>query len=103
MSSARDSDRKGYDDNDGTFPDDSLVLVRYPLGQAVSERDRWPWLPGSILGQCGPNEWHVRIDVDELAEIEDGEVWYPACFRDRSELQPMTADDSDENADGHGT
>ena len=83
--------------NDGRFPDDAEVEARYPLaGQMV--RDEWPWLPATILRQCGPNEWYVRIDVDELAEpdeLGDDLMWYPACFRDASELRysPAKAED----------
>jgi hypothetical protein len=42
------------EDNDGRFPDDSLVEVRYPrnLQEEQGDRSAWPWLPGSILGQC---------------------------------------------------
>ena len=48
-----------HEDNDGRFPDDSLVEVRYPrdLQEELGDRSGWPWLPGSILGQCGPDEW----------------------------------------------
>lgn len=104
-----------YAENDGRFPDEAHVEVRYPArliddewvqAGALSrdegglDRDEWPWLPGTVLGQCGPDEWHVRVDVDELAEDdEDGQVdddgepvrWYPACFRDPSELRLATA------------
>lgn len=35
------------------FPEDSPVLVRYPLpGADQHDRDAWAWLPGSILSQC---------------------------------------------------
>ena len=39
------------EDNDGRFPDDSAVLVRYPRDKPEEQADRsaWPWLPGSIL------------------------------------------------------
>ena len=47
------------EDNDGRFPDESLVEVRYPRTrqEELGDRAKWPWLPGSILGQCGPDEW----------------------------------------------
>ena len=39
-----------YDDNDndGRFPDDSRVEVRYPRTRQEEHGDRaaWPWLPG---------------------------------------------------------
>jgi hypothetical protein len=44
-----------YDeDNDGRFPDESPVEVRYPRSkqQERGDRSRWPWLPGSI-----PRPW----------------------------------------------
>lgn len=79
-----------YGRNDGRFPDDSLVLVPYPL-DPVSERSAWPWLPGTVLGQCGPNEWHIVLDGrDDLAEPDaDGELLYPACFRNADEIRSM--------------
>lgn len=80
-----------YENNDGRFPEDVPVLVRYPL-TAVQEqggRDTWPWVPGTVLGQCGPDEWHIVVDGDEdLAEVDpDGETVYPAVFRDSSEIR----------------
>jgi hypothetical protein len=81
------------EDNDGRFPDDSLVVVRYPrsLQEELGDRSEWTWLPGSILGQCGPDEWHVRVEARELAMLDDdspapygtadGELLYPCCFR----------------------
>jgi hypothetical protein len=66
-------------ENDGRFPDESEVLVRYPLrqrpgperqpGQSEDEhlavlradRETWPWLLGTIE-QCGPDEWLVTIE-----------------------------------------
>ena len=42
-------------DNDGRFPDDSRVEVRYPHTRQEEHGDRaeWPWLPGRIVEQCG--------------------------------------------------
>ncbi len=80
-----------YADNDGRFPDDAPVLVRYALADPPPEdREAWEWLPGHVLGQCGPNEWHVVVDgVEELADGQDGdgEPLYPACYRDASEIR----------------
>lgn len=82
-----------YADNDDQFPDDSPVLVRYPLPSGrQDDRTEWPWLPGTILGQCGPDEWHIVVDgVEEMAEDDpddpDGEPLYPTCFRDSSEIR----------------
>ena len=81
----------GYVDNDGRFPDGAHVDARFPLGAADRDREDWPWLPATVLGQCGPDEWHVRIDVEDLAQddsdLAEDERWYPACFRDASELR----------------
>jgi hypothetical protein len=53
------------EDNDGRFPDESPVEVRYPRSKQEEngDRERWPWLPGSIVRQCGPDEWYVCIEV----------------------------------------
>ena len=39
------------EDNDGKFPDESPVEVRYPRSKQEErgDRSRWPWLPDSIL------------------------------------------------------
>jgi hypothetical protein len=76
-------------DNDGRFPDDSPVETRFPLTQEQHDggRSAWPWLPGTVIRQCGPDEWDVLVEVDELAKVEDGELSYPACARDASELR----------------
>jgi hypothetical protein len=88
--------------NDGRFPDDSPVEVRYPRTRQEELGDRlaWPWLPASILGQCGPDEWYVCVDVRELSTLDDGgpplagtadgELFYPCCFRDASEVRRVT-------------
>jgi hypothetical protein len=88
------------EDNDGRFPDNSPVEVRYPRSKQEEQGDRaaWPWLPGSILEQCGPDEWHVCMEVRELAVLRDGRkpprgtpsrrLYYPCCFRDSSEIRP---------------
>ena len=49
------------EDNDGKFPDESPVEVRYPSSKQEEhgDRERWPWLPGTIVEQCGPDEWYV--------------------------------------------
>jgi hypothetical protein len=87
-------------ENDSRFPDESPVLVRYPLDgpRSVSDRAEWPWLPGTIEQQCGPDEWLVTIEDRRLAELGDGspapegtpdkELLFPQCYRDSSELRP---------------
>src|SRR5271157_3208727 len=91
------------EDNDGKFPDESPVEVRYPRSrqEEQGDRERWPWLPGTIVEQCGPDEWYVCIEVRELAVLRDGRraqrgtasrnLYYPCCFRDGSEIRPRTA------------
>jgi hypothetical protein len=101
-------------ENDGRFPDESEVLVRYPVhpgpdrrpGQSQAEhlaamqaeRETWPWLPGTVEQQCGPDEWLVTIEDRRLALLEDGrpaptgtadeDLLFPQCFRGSSELRP---------------
>lgn len=51
-----------YDqDNKGRFPDETPVEIRYPRSKREEQGDReqWPWLPGTIVEQCGPDEWYV--------------------------------------------
>jgi hypothetical protein len=103
--------------NDGRFPDKSQVLVRYPLrrgpaperqpGQSEdahraalrADRDTWPWLPGTIERQCGPDEWLVTIEDRRLAELDDAtpapqntpeeDLLFPQAYRDSSEIRPV--------------
>jgi hypothetical protein len=87
------------DDNDGRFPGDSAVEVRYPRTRQEQAGDRaaWPWLPGTILSQCGPDEWRVCVEARELATLEDGspapagtaggDLFFPCCFRDATEIR----------------
>ena len=90
------------EDNDGKFPDEILVEVRYPRSkqEEKGDRERWPWLPGTIVEQCGPEEWYVCVEVRELAVLRDGRraprgtasrnLCYPCCFRDGSKIRPRT-------------
>jgi hypothetical protein len=58
------------EDNNGRFPDDSLVEVRYPHTRQEEQGDRcaWPWLPGSVLGQR-ETRWGSRPSIiTDLAE-----------------------------------
>ena len=87
-----------YERNDGRYPVASEVLVWYP-GPGANERDRttWSWQPGAVLGQCGPDEWHVCVEVRAFATLEDGtpapagiadeHLYYPAVWRGASELR----------------
>ena len=98
--------------NDGKFPDNSPVEVRFPRNTQEEQGDRsaWPWLPGSILSQCGPDEWYVCGEVRELAVLRDGRqaprrtaarnLYYPCCYRDSSEIRPGAADRTAPGTDG---
>ena len=93
-------------DNDGRWPDGHEVMVRFPLAQweppdgitddeaqrlMMADRETWPWLPGQIASQFGPDEWEVVALDDRLATLEDGslatqsappeDLHYPLCFR----------------------
>src|ERR1039458_9336726 len=48
--------------------------VRYPRSKQEEQghRSAWPWLPGSILEQCGPDEWDVCVEVRELPVLRGG-------------------------------
>ncbi len=90
-----------YDDidNDGRFPDDSRVEVRYPRSRQEEHGDlaAWPWLPGSIVEQRGPDEWRVCVEDRGVAVLRDGRpaprntaprnLYYPLCFRDSTEIR----------------
>src|SRR5437867_13309815 len=89
-------------DNDGRSPDQSPVKVRYLRSKQEEhgDRERWPWPPGTIVEQCGPDEWYVCIEVRELAVLRDGRgaprcsvsrnLRYPCCFRGSSEIGPRS-------------
>lgn len=78
-----------YAPNDGRFPDDSDVEIRYPLTNEQVERGEWPWVPGWIAGQCGPNEWDIVVEgAGPTSYDADGEPLYTAAFRDASEIRP---------------
>jgi len=89
--------------NAGRFPDESPLEVRYTRSKQEEhgDRERWPWLPGTIVEQCGPDEWYVCIEVRELAVLRDGRraprgtasrnLCYPCCFRDSSEIRLRSA------------
>jgi hypothetical protein len=81
------------------FPEDSPVLVWYPpLDADQKDRSAWAWLPGTILSRCAADEWHVVVDVPALAEPDPDlpygdapeNLFYLTCFRDASELRPIT-------------
>ena len=65
--------------------------------EELGDRSAWPWLPGSILSQCAPDEWHVCVEARELAVLDDRspapagtadeDLFFPCCFRDASEIR----------------
>jgi hypothetical protein len=85
------------------FAEDMAVEVRYPRTKEEERGDwaNWPWLPGTILEQCGPDEWRVVVEVRELAVRKDSSkptprtpernLYYPSCFRDASEIKLRSA------------
>ena len=88
----------------GSWREDDSVEVRYPLPDSNQhDRSSWPWLPGTILAVCGPDEWQVCVEMRELATLEDGhrayrntpdhKLYYPLCFRDSSEIRSSAAVD----------
>ena len=103
-----------HQDNDGKFPDESPVEVRNPRSkqEEQGDRERWPWLPGTIVEQCGPDEWYVCVVARELAVLEDGraatgstpgdDLFFPCCFRDSSEIRPRTASSNATSSTRHG-
>ncbi|MFG1609494.1 hypothetical protein [Actinoplanes sp. NPDC049265] len=77
-----------YASNDGRFPDDSDVEIRYPLTGDRAERGEWPWVAGWIAGQCGPNEWDIVVEgAGPTSYDDDGEPLYSAAYRDASEIR----------------
>ena len=79
--------------------EEMAVEVRFPRTpeQERDDRANWPWLPGTILEQCGPDEWRVCVEDISVAVREDGSkptprtpqhnLYYPLCFRDSSEIK----------------
>jgi hypothetical protein len=81
------------------FREETLVEVRFPRSKQEEKGDRsaWPWLPGTVLEQVGPDEYEVCVEVRELATLQDGskprkntpphKLYYTVCFRDGSEIR----------------
>ncbi len=90
------------DDSAVGFADDTPVMVRYPRTTEEKQGDRaaWPWLPGSIVQQVGPDEYQVVVEDMAVAVRKDGSkatpktprhnlyyLYYPMCYRDSSEIK----------------
>jgi hypothetical protein len=88
-----------YASSGNPYPDEMAILVRYPRTpeQEKAARESWPWLSGTIVQRCGPDEWQVCVEAREVAMLEDGtgppdgtadeDLFFPCCFRDSSELR----------------
>ena len=77
------------DGNDGRYPDGLGVLTPYPVTdeQAQGDRASWPWLPATVISQCGPDEWEVCIEAPAAVTLDGGEPCYPVVFRGSSEIR----------------
>jgi hypothetical protein len=85
------------------FTEDMAVEVRFPRTEEEKQGDRagWPWLPGTIVEQVGPDEWQIVVEDMAVAVREDGSkptsrtpqrnLYYPLCFRDASEIKLRSA------------
>jgi len=85
------------------FVEDTPVMVRYPRTPEQERGDRaaWPWLPGTVVQQVGPDEWQVCVEDMAVAVRKDGSkptprtpsnrLYYPLCFRDASEIKLRSA------------
>jgi hypothetical protein len=83
--------------NEERFPGGTAVETPYPLNQDDEDRSTWPWLPGTITQQCGPDEWQVCVEDRRVAVRKDGSkptprtpqdrLYYPLCFRDSTEIR----------------
>ena len=83
----------------GQLVEDTPVLVKFPRTKDEERGDRaaWPWLPGTIVQQCGPDEYQVVVEDMAVAVREDGskptprtpqhKLYYPCCYRDSSEIK----------------
>ena len=83
----------------GQLVEDTPVLVKFPRTKDEERGDRaaWPWLPGTIVEQCGQDEWQVCVEDLSVAVRADGgkptprtpqhNLYYPLCFRDASEIK----------------
>ena len=92
-----------YDEgNDGRFPDESPVEVRYPRSkqEEQGDRERWPWLPASIVdsaartnGTCVSRSasWPCCAMACARRGTASRNLCYPCCFRDSSEIRPRPA------------
>ena len=83
----------------GNLADETPVLVLYPRTseEERGDRARWPWLPGTILQQVGPDEFQILVEDLAVAVRKDGSrptprtpknrLYFPLCYRDASEIK----------------
>jgi hypothetical protein len=84
---------------DGQLVEDTPVMVRYPRTPEEEKGDRaaWPWLPGTIVQQCGPDEFQIVVEDMAVAVRKDGsrptprtpknKLFYPLAYRDSFEIK----------------
>ena len=62
------------DENDGRFGDGEAVLTPYPTpdAEAAGDRASWPFVPATVVSQCGPDEWELTVEIPSAARLEDG-------------------------------
>ena len=72
------------------FEEDTLVEVKFPLNreEESGSRENWSWLPGVIITSC-EDEYQILVEDERLGVIEDGEMTYPLCFRDSTEIREL--------------
>jgi hypothetical protein len=75
------------------------VLVKFPRTPQEEQGDGadWPWLPGTVLQQVGPDEWQVCVEDMAMAVRKDGSrptprtpknrLYFPLCYRGASEIK----------------
>ena len=81
------------------FAEDMAVKVKFPRSKEEEQGDRarWTWLPGTIVQQCGPDEWQVCVEDIAVAMRQDGsrptprtpknKLFYPLAYGDSSEIR----------------
>ena len=81
------------------FAEDVAVMVKFPRTKEEEQGDRsaWPWLPGTIVQQCGPDEWQVCVEDMAVAVRQDSSrptprtprrnLFFPLAYRDSSEIK----------------
>ncbi len=85
--------------SDGMLAEEVAVMVKFPRTKEEErgDRSRWPWLPGTIVQQCGSDEFQVVVEDMAVAVRQDGSrptprtprrnLFFPMCYRDSSELK----------------